>query len=325
MDARGNPGSSDPAAEWVGLSGNEPCDVHRYNSSRLAPFEHTGTLYPCVDHDLADIYSGPTNEVLIKSAPWDAGTYENVTRILERQPDISNMSPPDVRAAIARLQTIPDIHPWGPDIVYKAFNDLDVAFFGGRLRGACRLRWRNRKGLMQQDPDDPCAGEGFGSTRWFVKMIKHKGRFSPRPVAHIELNASVIFYDEPIPRRSRYREMWGTLLHEMIHAYLIIMTWGFASIDPRESPPCHGQHFQRCLWAVNRMSAKTIDLLGIYEGIWVLPAPDPEPDALLTEAEIAERKLKKDILRAAKACQDMYGDGSTWATIQKKALAGRKQ
>ncbi|KAL9126828.1 MAG: hypothetical protein Q9217_004179 [Psora testacea] len=81
-----------------------------------------------------------------------------------------------------------------PDIVYKAFRDLDAVFFKGRLFGNVKVRW--------------WAGDGtkarYGCTR----------RIRPGE-AEIVLIAEAIFGNVNSPFQDAYLDMFAALLHEM--------------------------------------------------------------------------------------------------------------
>ena len=68
-----------------------------------------------------------------------------------------------------------------------------------------------------------------------------------------------------VREHSRWEEMWGTLLHEMCHAYLRLVTReGLRDWMWSEGPDKgHGSHFRRCLKAVNARSGKVLGIWGI--------------------------------------------------------------
>ncbi len=86
-------------------------------------------------------------------------------------------------------------HLWGPDIVIKAFLDLDQIFFCGRLKDIVRVVWKsnlNRPGMAgncARDSSDPNSGR-----------------------REIWLNANEILLAH---NRYPFTEMWATVLHEM--------------------------------------------------------------------------------------------------------------
>ena len=84
---------------------------------------------------------------------------------------------------------------WGPDLIIKAFCDLDTIFFRGRLRGHVCVRW-----LRDWSP------EGFTTLGTTVRLGEGK--------CAIKMNADTILLENPHP----FTRMFATMLHEMCHA-----------------------------------------------------------------------------------------------------------
>ncbi|MCJ1400833.1 hypothetical protein MMC11_004041 [Xylographa trunciseda] len=298
---------SDPSLSYSELSDNEPEDNLRCRCAYLAPDPYTGTDYPHGSMHLEKIWAGPSLEDVMTKIS-DKGTMfynlEQTTFYLENLLEPSKASlrtapyvysgweflrslqrtPKDaeVHEAIRRLQHIPKLVSWGPDIIYKAFDDLDLVLFGGALRGGCKLRWTDTATFVADNPDlEPMDGWG----------VTCNERISPRSVAlphetaesihaHywpsrscIHLNARKHFL-EPIKveDRSRWDEMWGSLLHEMVHAYLRLTIMptrrDFEWADPQG---IHGKHFQRCIRAINaRAEALGLGIGGLFEDTWAV-------------------------------------------------------
>jgi len=104
-------------------------------------------------------------------------------------------------ATITRLQTlIVDVQRggyWGPDVAVKAFEDLDLVFFGGHLHGHVCVCW------------DDLADHILGWTEFPTDSKKHENQ------CHIVLNAQLIFGEADF---HPFVQMVHTLLHEMVHA-----------------------------------------------------------------------------------------------------------
>lgn len=87
---------------------------------------------------------------------------------------------------------------WSPDLLIKAFCDLDLVFFGGHLRGHCHVQWK---------PD-----------RWFPGSRRRHEFIYGQTIAlqegkcMIALCADGIFGDYS---KDAFKESWRTLLHEM--------------------------------------------------------------------------------------------------------------
>ena len=84
---------------------------------------------------------------------------------------------------------------WGPDLIIKAFCDLDTIFFCGRLRGHVCVRW-----LRDWSKD--------GSTKWGTTALLGEGKCA------IKMNADTILLKDRHP----FTKMFATMLHEMCHA-----------------------------------------------------------------------------------------------------------
>ncbi len=128
----------------------------------------------------------------------------------------------DQASALDRLQALGNLRRWGPDIAIKAFNDLDKIFFMGKLRGHVYVYWE--EGIHE---------DGAGCTY-------DAGDFAPRIT--ICLNSHVhmsVYYT--------LRDMWSTLLHEMIHAYLFLMVGRL--VNPTDKGG-HGRCFVACMKAL---------------------------------------------------------------------------
>lgn len=127
----------------------------------------------------------------------------------------------DQLAALDRLQALGNLPRWGSDIAIEAFNDLEKIFFMGKLRGHVYVYWEDRS-------HEDSAGWTYGA-----------GDFAPRIT--ICLNSRVhmsVYYT--------LRDMWSTLLHEMIHAYHFLMVG--REVDRAHEG--HGRCFIACMKAL---------------------------------------------------------------------------
>ena len=106
-------------------------------------------------------------------------------------------------AAVQRLKENMKLLDWAPDIIIKAFNDLDRAFFNRRLKRNVGLRWMTAWELLARDPQ-------YGRIQDLPYASTKVGR---KGVADITMNADLIFKTMD---KSPWKKMWGTLLHEMI-------------------------------------------------------------------------------------------------------------
>ena len=149
-----------------------------------------GTPYPCRQRDLDIIRQHPSRN----DGPF-ASQRQATLEIVDHN-DPRRRLPSYEREAIRRLSDAVDDsarYPWGPDLVIKAFLDLDLVFFGGALRGYVCVSWEGMECFADE-------GESQGRTT-----------DSSRPGhALIYLNAEAILLG-PSP----FSHMFSTVLHEM--------------------------------------------------------------------------------------------------------------
>ena len=130
-----------------------------------------------------------------------SGEYISARHAVEeivRQNDLRRRSTSSERDAIHRLRAAinwSERNRWGPDLVIKAFLDLDRIFFCGRLRGIVKVKWKRNlhsphmAGICKKDQDRPNSGR-----------------------REIWLNADKILRTR---EHRPFQEMWATILHEM--------------------------------------------------------------------------------------------------------------
>ena len=141
---------------------------------------------------------------------------------------------------------------WTPDIVFKAFDDLDETFFGGALLGHVHLEWCSKE---QLGPNLTAT-----TTPFAIPIREASGEITCKHAFKIQMNASQIFlapleagWIRDVHRPlSRWENMWRTLVHEMVHCYLGVHK-GFEYPDHRggDTDPGHGVYFQTLNAAVS--------------------------------------------------------------------------
>ena len=151
-----------------------------------------GTYYDCAQRTIdraTHLYGRHSGQyVSLRRAVDEIVTQNN----LRRRPGRSESD------AIHRLQYAKNWcqrHPWAPDLVIKAFLDLDTIFFCGRLRDIVKVSWK--RNLHDPTMAGCCKTE---------RRHPNSGR------CLIWLNADVI-----LRRRAQrpFKEMFATILHEM--------------------------------------------------------------------------------------------------------------
>ncbi|MCJ1268948.1 hypothetical protein MMC22_008836 [Lobaria immixta] len=95
-----------------------------------------GTQYPCSQNDLDESIFGFYNPLEARRYPEEA--LVDLESFFRPNSRIS----PEVEAAISHLQATLKIQGWKPDLIIKAFKNLDIVFFAGKLRGHTTFSWR---------------------------------------------------------------------------------------------------------------------------------------------------------------------------------------
>jgi hypothetical protein len=168
---------------------------HLYENARKPVREDQGTPYPCAQQDLDGYVQHHHSNRDARYVTPIAATNELCDWLNHfNEPDAASM------AALERLKTGIKMRPWQPDLVIKAFKDLDLAFFKGTLTGNVRVKWMCRQEWLRfRGPEADYLG------------VTQKEAHAQ---CRIVLNAETVLLhpgSAPIP----FREMWRTMLHEM--------------------------------------------------------------------------------------------------------------
>lgn len=212
----------------------------------LQPFnESTGTPYPCSQTDI--YFHRQKNFSTCNKGPFV--TSLEATKEVVLQNESTRTISSSERAAIANLlsaaSSAEDGLILGPDIAIKAFKDLDLVFFAGRLHSHVTVQWR---------PDIRHPARAWG-------MCEHP-RWGEEGQCRIHLNADLIFKQAWTKRTpDPFESMIGTLLHEMCHAYEDVRS-------PRdiESGDGHGKLFGTRIAVVHKRALRILGLWAIERG-----------------------------------------------------------
>ncbi|KAL9098120.1 MAG: hypothetical protein Q9187_009724, partial [Circinaria calcarea] len=245
-----------------------------YAAAGAIPSVRKGTPYPAEEAYLFSLYHGPTTADVLKYPQEEASltTMELATQNLERLLCPTNPMTPEAVAAINRLQRLHSIrksNTWGPDLIFKAFNDLDLALFNGKLRGHIQLRWKTEEEFTR---DYPGRDDSWAMTQLRYRIRDHADKEYFSYGADINLRSARIFQGPLRENTTRWDEMFGTLIHEMTHAYLRFMTRYSSSREHLwcDADRCHGyghgEHFRRCLRATDHRAAK-VGLKGLLDSL----------------------------------------------------------
>ena len=214
----------------------------------------TGTPYPCNQADIDFHQRG----VFKKSGSYPFVGCRVATKEVLWQNDERRPTTQDEEAALDRLwsifQSVQDEWSILPDLAIKAFADLDLVFFGGRLRGCAAVQWVEDE--FFRDNAEPFTVRGQCS-----RAEDDGSRISVEGRCHIRLNASIIFrraWERP-GQAEPWQQMIGTLLHEMCHAYEYVRS-------PRDKEPDDGSkgHGRLFCTRISVVHKRALRMLGMF-------------------------------------------------------------
>ncbi|KAL9626615.1 MAG: hypothetical protein Q9204_007167 [Flavoplaca sp. TL-2023a] len=150
------------------------------------PHPDEGTEYPCKEELLRQLRGLRHVHYPRRRSPDRACS--DLVRHLTARPSSR------VSAALHRIGISLELREWGPDLILKAFRDLDTAFFASTLSGRTTVQWKSDREL--------CARGDVG-----IYGITYEPRRESDPT-RIFLNAEVIFMDGSV---GHFKQMWGTV------------------------------------------------------------------------------------------------------------------
>ena len=176
--------------------------THRHSQTIYSVKAASGTPYDCTQADIDAFCKPPRNVRSSRFLPAEV-SIQTLTSFLSQQTPT-----PDVCDALARLRLAVWDPDWGPDIIIKALRDIDIDFFNSRLRGNVKVHWCDSSNEIMRKhlPHIPLGLRSPG---------ERKGQCT------VFLNADMIFAN-----RNPCKQMWRTILHELVHAYLYVTTGG---------------------------------------------------------------------------------------------------
>ena len=299
----------------------------RYINAFLPVSVDEGTHYPCSKEDIRFV----TAEISSKDSVWQDfedmraryKSAEEATIELERFLLPTKVMSDSALDALKRLQNmlLLEDEGWGPDLVVKTCHDWDKVFFNRRLKRRVNIFWMTERSF---DTDSE-RGAALGTCG--------EDEFS-RGRSEIHLNADGLLLLPPSdwrviegePPVSQFRCMWSVLLHAFCHAYLQISTGAdYCDYDDARDgyDMWHGQHFQRCAYAVD---GRTRELLGIGVGktdLWQTHLPVRIFDV---ENHVVEPETGNSTERKGQGCQNVIEKcwhGMRRMTLRKKGMSNR--
>ncbi|KAI4232501.1 MAG: hypothetical protein LQ349_004977 [Xanthoria aureola] len=237
-------------ARGVRWDGRAKCHGDRNLLFQVSRFEvrtDWGSQYPCLEEKLLSYQRlpKPNHPTLLSEevATWNLVEFLNQPILPGSKED----------AAIHRLANGMRLWEWGPDLVIKAFDDLDIVFFRGVLATRTQIEWRSDEEIMGRRTGEKVLG--------LCIRLGH-GR------ARIVLNATRILLHSAHVSWC----MWATVLHEMVHGYLDVLC------DETHPSPIdnamgeawsvggHGQYFRRIITAIDDRFRKYFNMSAISAG-----------------------------------------------------------
>ena len=163
-----------------------------YAMTKVDPCACCGTKYPCDQNILNALTHGPL-------APRSISKMELGQVVAEMESLLKVSKSPsklefDAASRLGKAMQRFEDQMWGPDLVIKAFQDLDQAFFKGRLTGHVCICWKTEKNMS------------------YTAFTEHR---SLDGKSYILLNADRIILESK--RKVKiFEAMWEITLHEMV-------------------------------------------------------------------------------------------------------------
>lgn len=208
-----------------------------YREALLGVSINRGTAYDVTQQEL---------DALSVFSTTDSGPFISQSQATKEVVDYNQLSRKPSPVELAAIQRLHEAlkekdHLWSPDIVIKAFHDLDIIFFGGRLRNHVRFQWRSGEAFIAHVQPE---GFALGATTGTGRIGKMR----------IMLNAHNLLFRDVIQKP--WMQMWSTALHEMCHAYEGVRA-------PMGMQPGHQKDFVLKIEAVHERAQKLFGLWAI--------------------------------------------------------------
>lgn len=170
---------------------------------------HTGTPYPCHQSDIdlcRRTRQANHNRLHRMEATYQLTKFNRLTKQLT----------PAEEGAYRNIKHALQLPDWGPDLVIKAFKDLDQLFFMGRLHGRTLLGWGDPAAcIARAGSKQNCQNYASSSLNLTAKCAGYRDylaiTIAARPgTVRIVLNIHNLMFSA----RNPYASMFTTLLHE---------------------------------------------------------------------------------------------------------------
>ena len=213
-----------------------------YKEAFGAFYADSGTQYPCSQSEINFHHGGKFPHP--NKGPF-VSAIEATSEIVRHNKETRRIPPVELAAIDRLIDAILDAEEngYGPDIIIKAFADLDLVFFNGMLRGNVRVHWASDE-YFQKWQVPPGT--------WGFTVRPQRGEMGQ---CRIYLNAKTILLDPSTD--TPFKTMFGTMLHEMCHAYEHIRCFP----EECDQGDGHDKHFRTKIHAVHR---RAYHLLGLW-------------------------------------------------------------
>ena len=201
----------------------------------------SGTQYPCSQSEINFHHRGRFPHP--NKGPFVSAS-EATSEIVRHNQETRKIPPLELAAIDRLIDAILDAEDKGyePDIIIKAFADLDLVFFNRRLRGSVCVQWASDE-YFQKWQVPPGT--------WGFTVRPQRGEMGQC------LNAKTILLDPSTD--TPFKTMFGTLLHEMCHAYEHIRCFP----EECDQGDGHDKHFRTKIHAVHRRAYHVLGLWAI--------------------------------------------------------------
>lgn len=191
---------------------------------------------------------------------------EATSEIVRHNNETKKVSPLELAAIDRLIDSILEAeeYGYGPDIIVKAFSDLDLVFFDGRLQGNVCVQWASDEYFQQWN---------IPPGTWGFTAKPQPGELGQ---CRVKLNAKTILLDPSTD--TSFKTMFGTMLHEMCHAYEHIRCCP-GNCDQANG---HDKHFRTKIHAVHRRAHYLL-------GLWAIDKREPyREDHFMSEDWVGE-------------------------------------
>lgn len=273
---------------------------HMYKQAFEPVNAKSGTHYLCSQSDITfhhcEKFPHPNKGPFVSAI-------EATSEIVRHNKETRKVPPLELAAIDRLIDAILDAEDngYGPDIIIKAFVDLDLVFFDGRLRGNVCVQWASDE-YFQKWQVAPGA--------WGFTVRPQRGEMGQ---CRVYLNAKTILLDPSTD--SPFKTMFGTLLHEMCHAYEHIRCFP----EECEQGDGHDKHFRTRIHAVHRRAYHLL-------GLWAIDKRESyRKDHFMSQDWAKEWRDIKDDTKGERSKHDQavgHGDHSVRVKAQKNKKYG---